>query len=150
MVRSYWNLIAGLFEDSLEWALLFLRTKQEPRACEGWARAGMKPPWAPDGFIYVSQRVSAGNRGHLKLGNWGELMKGLFTQMWARCRKSTIVLWGQEAWEGITCLCVKKRWERTVRTQRETCIENWLKELWSWVQDTVNLQQPSRGQAGNK
>lgn len=69
MVRSYWNLIAGLFEDSLEWTLLFLRTKQEPRAYEGRASAGMRPPWAPDGIIYVSQRVSAENRGHLKLGN---------------------------------------------------------------------------------
>lgn len=43
-MRSCWTLIEGSFEDSLERTLFFLRTKQEPRACEGPVCAGMKPP----------------------------------------------------------------------------------------------------------
>lgn len=51
MVRSYWTLIVGLFEDFLERTLLFLRTKQGPRACVGPVSIGMRPPGPQMGSV---------------------------------------------------------------------------------------------------
>lgn len=52
--------------------------------------------------------VLAGSREHLKLGNWGELIKGLFTQMWARCRNSITGLLGQGPGAGTAPLYLKQ------------------------------------------
>lgn len=151
MGRPYWTSFESSSEIPLERTLLFLRTKEGPRACEGPASTDMKltdPRWD---LLWIRHGCSR-KRGHLKLGNWGQLIKGLLTQMWARCRKSTLVLWGQEPGGGITPLSGwrGKRREQLGPRRRPVCKSAAWQELWLWIEDTVNLRWPSREGVGNK
>ena len=145
MVRSYWTLIEGPFEYLLERTLLSLRTKQGPRVRVGPASIGMRPPGPQMGSV-ICQEESQQEIEDTSSWVIEGLNKGaIYTDVGKVQEKHHNTL-GPGTMGRQNTLCMKRKGERTVRTWRETYMENTVcHELWPWAQDGQPAATKQRG-----